>query len=95
MAKHSCPRCGESVPPVALGRISDGEPAPGSHGVLLERCRCSSCDEELVRPCWVANGAGGREHTPLDRWHPADSTAGRLLSSVGSAERSEASAMRH
>lgn len=84
MAKHSCPRCGENVPPVALGRISGGEPSPGSHGVLLERIRCSACGEELVRPCWVANGSGGREHTPLDRWHPADSSAGRLLATVGS-----------
>jgi hypothetical protein len=84
MATHSCPKCGENVPPVALGRISDGEPAPGSHGVLLERIQCSACGEQLVRPCWVANGSGGRERTPLDRWHQADSTAGRLLATVGS-----------
>jgi hypothetical protein len=85
MATNSCPSCAENVPPVALGRISDGEPAPGSHGVVLECRRCGACGEQLVRPCWIANCSAGRERTPLDRWHPADSTAGRLLSTVGSA----------
>ncbi|HEV7584840.1 MAG TPA: hypothetical protein VGO14_03575 [Solirubrobacteraceae bacterium] len=84
MPTHSCPKCGENVPPVALGRISEGAPPPGSHGVLLERRRCTACGEQLVRPCWIANRSAGREHAPLDRWHPADSTAGRLLSTVGS-----------
>jgi hypothetical protein len=90
MATNSCPNCGDQVPPVALGRITAGKPAPGSHGVLLERSRCSSCGELLVRPCWVANVSRGREHTPLDRWHQADSTAGRLLSTVGSREHLDA-----
>jgi hypothetical protein len=87
MATNSCPNCSESVPPLALGRISGGEPAPGSHGVILETRRCGACGEQLVRPCWIANRSAGSEHTPLDRWHPADSTAGRLLSTVGSAGR--------
>jgi hypothetical protein len=64
MGKYSCPVCGEDVPPVSLGRISDGRiTRPTAEGLLIERKQCAACGESL-------------ERTPLDSWHTAGSLAG-------------------
>jgi hypothetical protein len=63
MGRYSCPVCSADVPPVSLGRISDGRiTGPSAQGLLIERKKCPACGESL-------------ERTPLDRWHTRGSLA--------------------
>jgi hypothetical protein len=50
MENYSCPICGEHVPPVGHGRITDGGTLVSTpDGVLIEKKPCRACGEPLER----------------------------------------------
>jgi hypothetical protein len=75
MENYSCPICGEHVPLVANGRITDGGRlvGPTPEGLLIEKKRCRACGEPLERISgyrWHVEGSLGLDPVfgPFTRW---------------------------
>jgi hypothetical protein len=93
MENYSCPTCGGHVPPVALGRITDGGRlvGPTPDGSLIEKKRCRACGERLERISgyrWHSEGSLRLDPVfgPFTRWcHVRELISKMVISSSVSA----------